>query len=489
MRNEGRKISVPKRLQTELQATIAFSCYDSDLLLRSGDSAKQSTLCQQMFDMYMPDKRLNKDKDRLSEIELFLEGEGKYKYLFEREKENVDPSSSTSTASTEISQAPKDILILPECLHCIPNKRISVSCGCIDTALLTQKNLTNYVDISPLTLLRHAKDVEANFKKAYALCKRDDSPYRDFKGIYPSGHNRESYLEWIRDEMNGEIGKIILEDKVDEDVVPEESKEETKDESKEETKDGNDDEASNETNKGDAMKSAKTRNMNDNYFKGYIAFSLWGFIPPPGGEKLKSSLISAIENPKRAGNFAGGRLAKREKMEEEKRNKAESEYRGTPKAILENQQQMDKIKAIIINGRQESEKQNLFKCRTNKIEFDMKYCADRVKEIKEEIAELKDDAEDGEDTVEEINALKKELKSLRGKRKSLYEKWTQLNDEEEKRRMVIDVSTENQSNSTTPTKSTITEPDITQGDDVLSTSNDSVNRSKTETRDVTMRES
>ena len=103
--------------------------------------------------------------------------------------------------------------------------------------------------------------------------------------------------------------------------------------------------------------------------------------------------------------------------------------------------------------------------------------------------ELKDDAEDGEDTVEEINALKKELKSLRGKRKSLYEKWTQLNDEEEKRRMVIDVSTENQSNSTTPTKSTITEPDITQGDDVLSTSNDSVNRSKTETRDVTMRES
>ena len=68
---------------------------------------------------------------------------------------------------------------------------------------------------------------------------------------------------------------------------------------------------------------------------------------------------------------------------------------------------MGEIKSIIISGRQELEKQKLFKYRTNKIEFDMKYYADRVKEINEEISELKEDAEDGKDTGEEISTLKK----------------------------------------------------------------------------------
>ena len=198
MPNPARKVSIPKRLQTELQATIAYGCYDSDLLLRSGDSAKQSTLQQQIFDMYMPDKNVDIENDQLSEIELFLAGEGKYKYLFEREKDYVDPSNSTSTASTEISQPPNDLLILPECLHCIPNKRVSVSRGCIDTALLTRKNLTNYVDISPLTLFRHAKDVEANFKKAYAICKQEDSPYRHFNGLYHTLRVYSSFVSLYR---------------------------------------------------------------------------------------------------------------------------------------------------------------------------------------------------------------------------------------------------------------------------------------------------
>ena len=381
MPNTPRKITIPKRLQTELQATIAFSCYDSDALLQSGDSTKQTTLQQQIFDIYMPVKRACKDDDRMSQIELFLEGQGRFKYLFEVEKQNVIPSPSTSPSLNKQSVLPNNILVLPGSLHCIPNKRVSVSQGCIDMALLTRKNLTNYVDISPLTLFRHAKDVEANFKKAYAICKQEDSPYKDYKGLYPSGHNRESYLEWIREEMNGEISKIVLEDNVDEDVIPEE------------TIEADSDEKNDDLNKADVeiinTKNAKGRNNGDNYFKGFIAFSLWGFIPPPGGEELKSSVIQAIENPKRASDSAGRRLAKRGKKEDDKKYIDALEYRGLPKAISEDNQQMDDIKNIILAGRKESEKQKLFKCRTNKIEFDMKYCADRVKEIREEIVELK----------------------------------------------------------------------------------------------------
>ena len=80
--------------------------------------------------------------------------------------------------------------------------------------------------------------------------------------------------------------------------------------------------------------------------------------------------------------------------------------------MSENNQQLKEIKTIIIDGRKESEKQELFKCWTNKIEFDLKYCSDRVKEIREEIGELKEDAEDGDDTCEEIEDLMKHLKFL-----------------------------------------------------------------------------
>ena len=41
--------------------------------------------------------------------------------------------------------------------------------------------------------------------------------------MYPSGHNRDSYLEWIRESMNGDSGRVALEDRIDEDTPPEES--------------------------------------------------------------------------------------------------------------------------------------------------------------------------------------------------------------------------------------------------------------------------
>ena len=152
-------------------------------------------------------------------------------------------------------------------------------------ALLTRKNLTNFVDISPLTLFRHAKDVKANFKKAYAICVREDSHYKGYKKIFLSGNNRESYLEWLREEMNGEIAKIVLEGKTDEDLSTIEVKEED-------------------------TKNIKGENNSYIYFKGYIAFSLWGLTPPSGGEELKSSIIHAIENPKRGADKSGGKIAK-----------------------------------------------------------------------------------------------------------------------------------------------------------------------------------
>ena len=230
------------------------------------------------------------------------------------------------------------------------------------------------MDISLLTLFRHAKDVEANFKKVCAICVRQDSPCKNYKGDYPSGHNHNSYLEWIREQMNEEMSKIALEDKIDEDVPPNDEN------------DADADDAIDDSNKFDEKnnntKSRKGKNSSDTYFKGYIAFSLWGFIPPPSGEELKSSIIHAIENLKRNANKSGGRIAKRVREEANKKYTNALEYRGMPKEISDNNKQMNEIKSMIIEGCKESEKQKLFKCRANKIEFDMRHCANRLKEIR-----------------------------------------------------------------------------------------------------------
>ena len=67
--------------------------------------------------------------------------------------------------------------------------------------MLTRKNLSNPIDISAETLLRHAKDVEANAKKAFSICTADNSPYKDFNGTFSSGTTWENYIEWVRVEM------------------------------------------------------------------------------------------------------------------------------------------------------------------------------------------------------------------------------------------------------------------------------------------------
>ena len=59
----SRKLTITKRLQIELQATIKFACYDSSEILQSVDSTKQTTLQQQIYDVFMPVKSSDKEDD------------------------------------------------------------------------------------------------------------------------------------------------------------------------------------------------------------------------------------------------------------------------------------------------------------------------------------------------------------------------------------------------------------------------------------------
>ena len=178
-RPRKRNLAIPKRLQTELQALIAFGCYDSDSVLKCGKSAKKSTLITKLHTLYMPSN--NHDSDHVSQIELLLEGKGKYKHLFEEKHISGNYSANNHTCVSQSSASASEnngnpnvdnppLLILPETFHCLDGKEILVKNDCIDKALLTRRNLSNFVDIQPGTLFLHAKEVEANCKKALVIC-------------------------------------------------------------------------------------------------------------------------------------------------------------------------------------------------------------------------------------------------------------------------------------------------------------------------------
>ena len=59
------------------------------------------------------------------------------------------------------------------------------------------------------------------------------------------------------------------------------------------------------------------------------------------------------------------------------------------------------------------QKQRLFKCRVNKIEFELRFAASRINEIREELKELKEDADSDNNIDLETKQLKQELKLTR----------------------------------------------------------------------------
>ena len=139
---------VSKRLQTELQSLVAFACYDSDAVLKAGKSAKRSTLVNLLAEKYVPSNSRN--DDHMSFVDLFLEGKGRFKHLYVV-KTATTSETDTATTSTSSNNSPTpSVLMIPSCLHCIPEHELVVRNGCIDKSLLTRKNLSNPVDIQPM---------------------------------------------------------------------------------------------------------------------------------------------------------------------------------------------------------------------------------------------------------------------------------------------------------------------------------------------------
>ena len=415
-KNNNNVSVITKKLQTELQSLIAYGCYDSDSVLKSGTSSKKSDLSKKIGQLYRPSSVPN--DDFVSYVELFMQGQGKFKYLFDRDY----PVGDISTENSGCNNDPQ-MLTIPAVLHGLKS-RIYVGNDCISMSLLSRKNLKNLCDVSEHTLIRHVKEVEANCKKALALCTADDSPYKNFDGKFPSGTDYNDYLNWIRVKMDSTFGKMDIIDCVDDDDTTLDDIAPTADDitAAKVTKNGN------AENDGDEMVA-----NNGTYFKGFFAFALWGYIPPHGGEIYRSALLFTVVDKKSSISKEESRTACKLNASEEKAHIRNLERRGED-------QDIKKLSNLMINGRKERQKQRLFKTRISNIEFQLNFNKNRIDEIREELAELKADNDVGD--MGTIVELKEELQLVRTEKKGLYRQWKVISQAEESRQNIIDIASD-----------------------------------------------
>ena len=214
-------------------------------------------------------------------VDQFLKGANQFKGLF------------LQCNSEEDTEKP---LTIPFELHCEDGANIFVGDddGGITRLLLTSKNLTNPQDISSETLYRHAKEVEANCKKALSICLKADSPWRNFDGHYESGKGWFDYLEWLRIEMYRSTNSCTTSDILDVDL-DKQPVEEEEDVGRTQGDKNQHDNKEHTFLKEILNEEADTNDVPDNeYFKGFWAFAMWGFIPPPGHEEYKCTLIATV---------------------------------------------------------------------------------------------------------------------------------------------------------------------------------------------------
>ena len=74
-KNNNNVSVITKKLQTELQSLIAYGCYDSDSVLKSGTSSKKSDLSKKIGQLHRPSSVPN--DGFVSYVELFMQGQGK----------------------------------------------------------------------------------------------------------------------------------------------------------------------------------------------------------------------------------------------------------------------------------------------------------------------------------------------------------------------------------------------------------------------------
>ena len=228
--------------------------------------------------------------------------------------------------------------------------------------------------------------------------------------------------------MNSSMQSVTIDDD-DDDAVPR----------------GEDDKTSSDNDDKPSSTGRDETDVKEDYFKGYFAFALWGYIPPTGGEKYKTAFINTVVKPGAKVKIKQGRKTQREVKKEEKSYMIELDNRGTNQSNKDENDTIMEITEIMMKGCKEMSKQRLYKCRIDKIEFEMRYYSSRIKEIVDELKELREDGDSDDEKENEVKQLKSELKSVRRSKKNAFQNWTVVTQAEEVRRTMVTIADDDSS--------------------------------------------
>ncbi|KAI2500247.1 hypothetical protein MHU86_14254 [Fragilaria crotonensis] len=244
------------------------------------------------------------DTNTISYVDQFLHGLNRFKGLFS----NFSPTGDGGALGKMST-----VLSIPPLLHRQGAAvHVFIGEGSIERAFLCSKSLANQTTpITGRTLLRLAKEVLCNCKKMQALVTRRDSPYKDMHYI-PSGTNWEDYIKWCLSAMyKAECGRTEGE-LVDTLTSTSSTTSNEKGQSDARSNDNNatspPDVEENDVNEGHDFPS-------NYFFKGFLAWCLWGWLPIQQGSAMKSSLFSDAKCNASLGRNTTSRQAIKERKE------------------------------------------------------------------------------------------------------------------------------------------------------------------------------
>ena len=138
------------------------------------------------------------------------------------------------------------------------------------------------------------------------------------------------------------------------------------------------------------------------YFKGLLTFALWGYIPPSGGEKYKSSMIHSVVQKETKITKTDSRRGSSVLLSDEKKEVLSLlEKSGVRKNSISD------ITTIMSNGRLERKKQKLYEVKIDSVEYDIRFHTNRILELQSEVKELKEELrDDPDDTENQIMLIK-----------------------------------------------------------------------------------
>ena len=282
-------------LMKELQRLVSFRCYND--VHGSGNSKKVADLhdiCSIKHHGPTPNQltQPSQEEDHVSYSDQCIKGINMFEPLFRAEQDIANG---------------EEILVMKEIYSCLPTKRIIVSDKKseqgINKAVLTSKGISNPANITGRNIWDNGKCVERNAKKALALIEQSEYKKYIKEEQMPSGKVYEDYILWLRRAMFKELKGD------DEEKEDKETEEEDDDLNNEDVTDDEDDQ--------DKMPATC-------FFPGFLAFSLWGPIMPPGFDDECKAHVFFSNHQSKEKKKNGRNAIRKEQAEEDDKSRASS---------------------------------------------------------------------------------------------------------------------------------------------------------------------